>query len=117
MTGNFSKSLLSGSTNGKQIKITATVAGSAVTLHTAVSGTSAADEIWLYATNTSTASVLLTICWGGTTAPDNNILTIIPPQSRVLICDGILLQNSLVASAFAAVANVIAMDGFVNNIT
>jgi hypothetical protein len=118
MTGTFAKSLLSGSTNGKQIKVTGTSSGAAVTIHTAVSGTSAADEIWIYACNTSASAVTLTICWGGTTAPDNNIIASIPAQAgRYLVADGMLLQNSLVVSAFAATGNVIVLDGFVNNIT
>ena len=117
MTGNFAKSLLSGSTNGKQIKVTGTNTAGHITVHTAVSGTSAADEIWLYACNTSASAVLLTLEWGGTTAPDNNMVATYPNSGRVLIVDGALLQNGLVVYAFAATANVVVLDGFVNNIT
>jgi hypothetical protein len=114
----YTKALLSGSTNGKQIKITGTSSGAVVTLHTAVAGTAAWDEIWLYACNTSASAVTLTICWGGTTAPDNNMVIVLSATSgRVLVVDGALLQNGLVASSFASAANVIVMDGFVNRIT
>jgi hypothetical protein len=114
----YTKNLLSGSTNGKQIKVTGTSSGAAVTLHTAVSGTSAVDEIWLYACNTSSSAVTLTICWGGTTAPDNNMVISLPGTSgRVLVVDGALLQNGLVVSAFASTANVVVLDGFVNGIS
>ena len=114
----YLKKLLSGSTNGKQIKVVGTVAGSATTIHTAVSGTSSLDEIWLYAFNSSSSAVVLTVCFGGTTAPDNNIVLTVPAQAgRTLVCDGMLLQNSLVVSAFAASSNVIIIDGFVNAIS
>lgn len=113
----FTKKLLSGSTNGKQVKITATTSGAAVTLHTAVAGTGSLDEVFIYATNTSNAPVSLTILWGGTSTTDNAITIQVPSLAgRVLICDGMLLQNSLVISAFAATASVILIDGFVNNI-
>ncbi len=49
----YSKVLLSGSTNGKGIKI----ASSSTTVHTAIAGTSSIDEIWLYAVNSSAADV------------------------------------------------------------
>lgn len=114
----FSKALLSGSTNGKQIKVTGTSVGGAVTIHTAVAGTSAWDEIWLYAFNSDSTARLLTILWGGTTEPDNDIQVVVQPQSgRLLVCDGMLLQNSLIVKAYAATANVIMIDGFVNAIT
>ena len=49
----YSKQLLSGSTNGKGIKI----ANTSTTVHTAVAGTSDIDEIWLYAVNSSGSDV------------------------------------------------------------
>jgi hypothetical protein len=69
----YTKQLLSGSTNGLGIKLTQT-STPGNTLHTAVSGTSALDEIWLYAYNAHTADVVLTIEWGQTTVPDGNII-------------------------------------------
>jgi hypothetical protein len=113
----FTKQLLSGSTNGKQIKVTAITNGTAQTIHTAVSGTSALDEIWLYAYNHSTAPVVLTVLWGGTTEPDNEIKMTIPAQAgRIELFDGMLLQNSLIVKAYADTTAVINLDGFVNNI-
>ena len=114
----YTKALLSGSTQGKQIKISATTNGGANTIHTAVSGTSNLDEIWLYATNVDTVARDLTILWGGTTEPDNQMVVSIPSKGgRILIVDGALLQNSLVVKAYASAANVILVDGFVNAIT
>lgn len=112
----FTKNKLSGSTNGKGIKVVAT-ATLGTTIHTAVAGTSSFDEVWLYAYNGHTATVALTIEWGEATVPDGNIVVTIPFKSgRFLVVDGRLLNNGLVITAFAAVANVIVIDGFVNQI-
>lgn len=113
----FTKGLLSGSTNGKQIKVSATTNGTAITVHTAVSGTSSVDEIWLYATNTSSSTVNLTVLFGGTTEPDNQTIFPVPAQSgRFLVLDGVLLQNGLAIKAYAGAANVLVLDGYVNTI-
>lgn len=120
MSSTYLKSALSGSTNGKQIKISATTNGSANTVHTAVASTGANtwDEVWLYAYNDDTVARNLTILFGGTTEPDNKIFTSIPPQSgRTLILDGMILQNALVVKAYASATNVIILDGFVNSIS
>ena len=112
----FTKIKLSGSTNGKGIKIVAT-ATLGTTIHTAVVGTSSYDEVWLYAYNGHTADVILTLEWGEATVPDGNTIITIPfKQGRFLIVDGRLLNNSLVITGFASVANVIVIDGFVNQI-
>ena len=112
----YSKELLSGCTNGKQIKVAATTSPG-TTIHTAVSGSTDIDEIWLYAVNSDTAARKLTIQWGETGAPDGNIeLTIAPEDGYVLIAPGLPLQNGLVVQAFAATANVILINGYVNRI-
>ena len=113
----YSKVLLSGCTNGKQIKVAAT-ATAGTTIHTATSGTSNLDEIWLYAVNSSSSSVKLTIEWGEATAPDGNIEVTVPAEDGyMLVAPGLLLQNSLVVKAFAGTANVILINGYVNRIT
>lgn len=112
----YSKVLLSGSTNGKQIKVAATATAGTL-LHTAVAGTSSLDEVWLYAVNSSASSVKLTIEWGEATAPDGNIEVSIPAESGyTLVVPGLLLQNGLTVKAFAATANVILINGYVNRI-
>jgi hypothetical protein len=113
----YTKKLLSGSTNGKQIKVTATTNGTAITVHTAVAGTASFDEIWLYAYNEDTVARQITILFGGVTEPDNAIRAqVLPKQGRLILMDGVLLQNSLVVKAYADAANVINLDGFVNQI-
>jgi hypothetical protein len=112
----FTKALLSGSTNGKQIKVTASTNGTAITIHTATSSTSGFDEVWLYAYNDDSVQHTLTILWGGTTEPDNAMRFVIPSKSGRFLCvDGALLQNSLVVKAYADTANFVVIDGFVNN--
>lgn len=103
---------------GVLVAATAT-AGTAI--HTASTTTTTIDEIWLYAVNTSTSSVKLTIEWGEATAPNGNIeVTILPEAGLVTIIPGLLLQGNATARvvrAFAGTANVIVMHGFVNRIT
>ena len=111
----FTKLKLSGSTDGKAIKIAQT-ATAGDTIHTAHA--TDLDEIWLYAVNSQAAAVKLTIEWGETAAPDGNIEATIPGESGLfLVVPGLLLTNSLVVKAFAATANVVMIHGFVNRIT
>jgi hypothetical protein len=116
----FTKAKLSGSTDGKAIKVTGTDTAGAVTVHTAVAGTAAGvfDEIWIYAVNTSASSVKLTIEWGTDTAADGNIeVTVLPEAGLVTVIPGLILQNAMVVEAFAGTADVILLTGFVNAIT
>lgn len=113
------KRKLSGSTDGRGIKVVQT-ATAGDTIHTAVAGTTAGtfDEIWLFAYNGHTAAVALTIEFGGVTVPDDNIVITIPTKTGLtLVVPGLILQNSVVVRAFAATANVIVITGFVNSIT
>jgi hypothetical protein len=113
----FSKQLLSGSTNGRLVKVAAT-ATPGTTLHTGVSGTSDIDEVWIWAVNSDTSARKLTIEYGGVAAPDDLIEITIPAESGlVLVVPGLILQNSLVIKAFAATANVVLCGGYVNRIT
>jgi hypothetical protein len=112
----FSKLPLSGSTNGKGINVSAT-ATTGTTIHTAVSGTSSFDEVWMYAVNTSTSSVKLTVEYGGVATVDNIEITIPGESGLVLVVPGLFLNNGLVVSAFAATTNVLSIHGYVNRVT
>ena len=111
----ITKVILSGSTNGRQIKVVATgTAGT--TIHTAHA--TATDEVWLWAVNSDTTDRKLTIEFGGVTAPDDLIEVTIPAEDGYYaVVPGLPLTNSLVIRAFAASANVIIIHGFVNRIT
>lgn len=114
----FTKRLLSGSTNGKPIKVVAT-STAGTTVHTAVAGTTAGtyDEIWLWAQNNYTIDVVITIEWGDAST-ENNIKLTVPYQSGLIpLIPGFILQNSLTVKVFAGVANVVSIHGFVNTIT
>jgi hypothetical protein len=113
------KRKLSGSTDGKPIKVAQT-STAGTTIHTAVAGTTAGtfDEIWLWAYNGHTADVVLTIEFGGADVPDQNIVVTIPYKAGLVpVVPGLILQNGMVVKAFAGSANVITLSGFVNAIT
>jgi hypothetical protein len=113
------KRKLSGSTNGKAIKVAAT-ATLGTTIHTAVAGTTAGtyDEIWLWAYNHNTSAVVLTIEGGGAGVPDDIMMVTLAPQSGWIPLEpGFILQNGLVVTAFASVANKVTIRGWVNAIT
>jgi hypothetical protein len=113
------KRKLSGSTDGKPIKVVQT-ATAGTTIHTAVAGTTAGtfDEIWLWCYNGDTANRTLTIEFGGATVPDQNIVVTIPFKEGLFpVVPGLILQNGMVVAAFASAANVLVLSGFVNSIT
>jgi hypothetical protein len=90
------------------------------TIHTAVAGTASLDEIWLWVTNTDTASHNLTLEYGGATDPDClacKAVPIPPSSAPILVCAGLLLQNGLVVTAFAESANKLLISGYVNRIS
>lgn len=112
----YTRECLSGSTNGRGIKVTGTNSAGAITVHTAQSGTTFVDVVTLYAMNSDSVGRLLTLEWGGTTDPDDHIDMIIPANGAgfvPVVIDGVI-QNSLVIEAFAETANVITLHGFIN---
>lgn len=116
MSASFTKSPLSGAPDGLPILVVPTVTPGTL-IHTAVASPTNIDEIWLWAINNHTASVDFAIEWGGVVDPLNVIRGNIPSKSGLfLLVPGLILRNSLIVRAFASVANVISIHGFVNNI-
>ena len=116
----YAKTILSGSTDGKGILVAAT-ASSGTTIHTGSSTAADIHEVWLYAQNTSaSAAVKLTVQWGGTTSPNDDIeVTIQPESGLVLVAPGLLIKGNatpLVVRAFAGTTNVITIHGYVHTI-
>ena len=113
----FSKTILSGSTDGKGIKVAATATAGTL-IHTGSATAATLHEVWLYAVNSSASDVKLTIEWGEATAPDGNIeYTVKAENGLYLIVPGLLLKGNATAltiKAFAATANVIVVHGYVN---
>src|SRR5688572_41539 len=116
----FTRVVLSGAADGKAVKVAAT-ATAGTTIHTAHA--TAIDEVWLWAFNSSANDVLLTIEFGGATAPDNNIVVTIPKSNAnpaaglVAVVPGLCLTNSLTVKAFAGTTNVVTLSGYVNRIS
>lgn len=113
----FNKIPLSGSTNGRGVQVAATATPGTV-IHTAVSGTTNFDEVWLYAENSSVNAVALTVEFGGTNATSDTIeITIAGKSGLVLVCPGLFLNNGLIVRAFAGTTNVLSMFGYVNRVS
>jgi len=116
----ITKLKLSGSTDGRAIKVAAT-ATAGDTIHTGSGTATTYDEVWIYAQNTSGSDVKLTLEWGGTTAPDDLIeLTITAEAGLTLVAPGLLIKGNaspLIVKAFAGTTNVITLHGYVNQIT
>ena len=109
-----SRILLNGSTNGKGVLIAAT-ATAGTTIHTAITGTTQMDRLFIGFSNLHTSAVTLTIEWGGVTDPDNLLVKAysMAAASSVewLVWDA-PIQNSLIVAAFASVANKIIATGY-----
>ena len=114
----WSRVKLSGSTNGKAIKVTTTATPGDL-IHTAVAGTSNWDHPYIWANNTDSVARVVTVQWGGVADPDDHITEIeLPSQSGATrIVHGLMLQNGLVIRVFASAANVVIISGFVNRNT
>ena len=116
----FTKTKLSASTDGRAVKVVAT-ATAGTTIHTGSSSAGVIHEVWLYAVNSDTTAIKLTIEWGGTTAPDDTIEVTVPAESGLmLIVPGLVIIGNatpLVVKAFAGSANLVLLHGFVNVIT
>ncbi len=116
----FSKIALSGSTDGRMIKVAQT-ATAGTTLHTGSATATTFDEMWLYAVNSSASTVKLTVEWGGVSSPDDLIEFTVPAENGLyLITAGLVIKGNatpLVVRAFAATANVVMIAGYVNRIT
>jgi hypothetical protein len=110
----YTKNHLSGSTDGKLIKVAAT-ATPGTTIHTGPTNTSHFHELWLYAVNSDSTDRKLTIEFGGTSSPDDLIeQTITAESGLILVVQG--NATALVVRAFCATANVVMIGGYVNEI-
>ena len=116
----YTKTLLSGSSQGQPITVVQT-ASTGTTIHATGTSSTTIDEVWLYANNTSTSPVLLTVQFGGTATPQNaKPITLAPQSGDVLIVAGLPLTGTGSAAttvyAYAATASVITISGYVNRI-
>jgi hypothetical protein len=105
---------------GVPILVVAT-ASTGTTIHTTTTSATTFDEIWLYAYNSSTGSVLLTIQYGGTATPLNDIKLLIPATNGLtLVIPGLILSGTGAAStvmyAYAGTASVVTVSGYINRV-
>lgn len=116
----YSKKILSGSTDGRGIKVAAS-ATPGTTIHTGASATATLQEVWLWASNPGTTSYTLTVEWGGTSDPDDRIILSVPAdQGLTLVSPGLVLKGNgtpLVIKAFANTANQVTLFGYVNEVS
>lgn len=117
----FTKLILSSSTDGRPIKVVATVIGSSPTLiHTGSATATTKDEVWIYAQNNHTADLAVRIGFGGVTDPDDIIeFTVKTKGGLFLIVPGLILQGNatpLTVKASCSTANVMMLSGYVNRI-
>lgn len=110
----FVKVPLSGSVSGSDIRpiLVDDNASPGKTIHTA--DATAYDEVWIYAYNSGTSAVKLTLEWGVTTSPIEQ--TISPEAGLVLVAPGLLASGGDVIAAFAANATDVSIVGYVNRI-
>lgn len=115
----FSKTILSGSTDGRPVLVAAT-SSPGTTIHTGSSTAATIQEIWLYASNPSGAQRTVTVQWGGTTSPNDHITFVLPAQSGlVVVAPGLILKGNatpLVVRAFADSASQVNISGYINEI-
>lgn len=121
MANSVSRIPFSGSTNGRGVKVVAT-ASSGTTIHATGTSSSVTDVITIYAYNSDTVARLLTIQYGSTSTPDDDIKVTIPSQSGLqLVVPQLALTGTGAAAntvrAYAAAANVIILYGYVDRVT
>lgn len=115
----YSIEKLSGSTDGKAIKVTGTNAAGMVTVHTATAGAGDIDLVTIMAINQNASGVTrsLVLAWGGTTDPDNLITVPIPAKvGPVTVVLEMPIMNAAVITAWADVANEVMLIGRVNRV-
>ena len=103
----------SGLTDGQALLVAQT-ATAGDTFHTAHA--TALDEVWMWAMNKHTATVVLTVEYGGAGA-GQNLKVDLAPNEIALVLPGARLTNSKTVKAFAGTTNVIALFGNVNRYT
>ena len=85
-----------------------------------VTSASSSGTVYIAATSAS-QNVRLTIQWGGTTSPDDEITYTVTNQNGLyLIIPGLILKGNataLIVRAYADVANVVSLSGYVNRIS
>ena len=115
----YSKTILSASTDGRGIAVAAN-SSAGTTIHTGSATATTLDEVWLYAVNSDTSDIKLTLEWGGAGLADPIEVTITAEAGLTLVAPGLLIKGNgtpLVVRAWASVGSDIIIHGYVNQIT
>ncbi len=114
----FSRHILSGSTNGRGVRVLGATTSGGVLVHTAYSATGGSDEIWVFAHQYGTTSdQTLRIRFGAATDGDEIRQTMLVGNSGLVpILPGIPLANALEVRAFCTTSNEISLYGWVNRV-
>lgn len=115
----FSRLLLSGSTSGKPIPVAANATPGTV-LHLAVAGSSAFDEVYVFASNVTASAATLYVQWGGTTDPGDMLVknySIGANSGPVPVAVGQVVNGAVTVMAFCTAASAINVTGWVNRIS
>jgi len=90
----YTKTILSGSTDGRGILVAATATAGTL-IHTGSATATTLDEIWLYAVNSDAADVKLTLEWGGVTVSNDLIeVTVTAESGLMLVAPGLLIKGN-----------------------
>jgi hypothetical protein len=113
----FKKITLSGSDAGRHILIAnTTIPGTLI--HTTTSDLESYDEVWLWATNTSSADSEVYLLWGGEVLPnDLNVYNVLAKDGYKCIVPGIVLANGYSITAYSPFGSTINVVGYVNRIS
>lgn len=103
---------LDGCPNGAPMVVRHTSAGSADVVDTATSSTDDRDFEHVWATNRHTSTVTLVLLLGGIVEPDNVLYSEPIEPGQTIALDGYPINNGLVLSAYASVADKITLSGY-----
>jgi hypothetical protein len=105
---------LSGSTDGRPIKVVQTATAGTL-IHTAQASATDLDVFEIQVYNADTADRTITFECGGVSSPDDHVKRTIPAGETVAVVVP-PLRNSLVLRAFGSAANVLIVSGFVRRV-
>ena len=96
--------------------------GAFTTIHTTTTTAATLDEIWLYAVNSHSADLKVTLQFGGDQEPEDYIeYTVAAEAGLVLLVPGLILQGKtstgLIVKGACATGDEVAVYGYVNRIT
>jgi hypothetical protein len=116
----YSKVLLSGSSQGQPILVSAT-ASPGTSIHSTGTSSTIIDNVTLYAHNTDTTARKLTVEFGGTGTANTIEVTVPAESGLMLVMPQLPLTGTGAAAksvaAFCATTNVVAISGYVDRIS